>query len=86
MFLFHVPPDPSTGALQETILHTGDFRWQPWMLEYPGLKGVKVDTLYLVGERGGQWVSKHRRGGRGDGGSGGKRGGRGGAGEDREEK
>ena len=31
----------------QTILHTGDMRWQSWMQQHPALASCKVDLLYM---------------------------------------
>jgi Cft2 family RNA processing exonuclease len=44
MFLFSVPSDVGT---KKHILHTGDFRFHPRMVETPALRTVKVHALFL---------------------------------------
>lgn len=31
----------------QTILHTGDMRWQSWMQQHPALASCQVDLLYM---------------------------------------
>ena len=44
MILFQVPG--KCGEVQN-VLHTGDFRFQPYMTEYPTLKSIQIHTLIL---------------------------------------
>ena len=41
MFLFDIP------AINQTMLHCGDFRASPQMEEYPSLWNNKIDKVYL---------------------------------------
>ena len=34
-------------ARVQTILHTGDMRWQAWMQQHPALASCQVDLLYM---------------------------------------
>ena len=35
------------AARLQTILHTGDMRWQSWMQQHPALASCQVDLLYM---------------------------------------
>lgn len=66
-----MPPQLPAPALwlarPQTILHTGDFRWQPSMAEHPALKGRQVGGQgpppLLAGLAGRRWQGRPSAGG-----------------------